>query len=208
MKTKVCGLTQAKQLEQIGQMADFVGMIFYPPSKRFIGENPPAGYVPGRIDALKTGVFVDAGEETMRRTAAGFQLDALQLHGNEPPTLCEKLKDDFTLLKVFRIDAQTNFQKLEAYSGIVDYFLFDTAGKQPGGNGIKFSWKLLQNYQGNTPFFLSGGIAPEDAPQVQQFHHSRLAGVDINSRFESQPGIKIQQAVEAFLQSVASTAAS
>lgn len=199
MYIKVCGLTQPEQLQAIGTTADFTGMIFHPPSQRYIGEYPPEGYKPERIHAQKTGVFVNETEERMQELAGRFQLNAIQLHGEETPELCKRLRRNYTLIKVFRIHRPEDFKQTAAYAGVADYFLFDTAGKLRGGNGIKFNWELLNHYHASVPFFLSGGITPEDGAWIKQLPHKKLIGVDINSGFETAPGIKDLTQVQRFI---------
>ncbi|MBN2805777.1 MAG: phosphoribosylanthranilate isomerase, partial [Prolixibacteraceae bacterium] len=129
--------------------------------------------------------------------AQQFHLDALQLHGSETPELCQKLKaKGFRIIKAFNLSKQNDF---EAHAPFCDFFLFDTPSEQHGGTGAKFDWSLLENYQGKTPFLLSGGIGPDDAEEVLQIQHPKLAGIDINSKFEISPGIKDTKQIERFI---------
>ena len=172
-----------RQLEQLG--IDWMGLIFWPRSKRYVSEVP--SYLPRQIK--RVGVFVDAGLEEIRQHVTDYQLDIIQLHGQESPAFAEALKP-LPVIKAFNIADPEDLNQTKAYEGIVDYFLFDTKGKVVGGNGEKFDWAVLSSYQGETPFLLSGGIGPDDAEAVNSFHHPRCIGIDLNSRFEQAPAFK------------------
>lgn len=203
MKIKVCGMKQPRQIQQlIALSVDFAGLIFHPPSKRFAGDEPPRAIRALRNDIRLTGVFVDTPEEDIRTTAETFGLSAIQLHGSESAAQCQALRNHFTVLKAFRLDEAFDFNSLAEYAPTVDYFVFDAAGKLPGGNGIKFSWHLLNKYTGHTPFLLSGGIVPADAEKVQQVQHPAITGVDLNSRFEEAPGMKQMNLVTTFIKNL------
>jgi phosphoribosylanthranilate isomerase len=140
---------------------------------------------------IKVGVFVDETPEKVLEICRNWKLDVVQLHGMETPEYCQQIKDSgITVFKAFSVDEQFNFEKLKAYSSVCDYFLFDTKGQLPGGTGMKFNWQLLENYHGNVPFFLSGGIGPDDLEAVRKFRHPMLFGIDINSGFETSPAMK------------------
>jgi phosphoribosylanthranilate isomerase len=104
-----------------------------------------------------------------------------------------------TVIKAFSVDRQFDFGKLNAYSGSCDYFLFDTKGRLPGGTGQKFNWQLLEKYKGDVPFFLSGGIGPDDIDDIGQFSHPQLFGIDINSGFEIEPALKDVEKIRKFI---------
>lgn len=201
LKLKICGM---KQPENIGEIAalqpDYMGFIFYEKTPRFFEAEIPE--VSGEIK--KTGVFVDAEAGFILEKVKAHQLEAVQLHGNESPEFCRELKILFEgmqkmeIIKVFSVKDDFDFEELLAFEGLVDYFLFDTKGKNKGGNGITFNWELLKEYPSPTPFFLSGGIGIEEAEEVVklQKHFSKngkeklLYAVDVNSRFETEPGLK------------------
>ncbi len=140
----------------------------------------------------KVGVFVNATTNYIQQVASDYALDILQLHGQEPPQQCAQLKEQgYLITKVFSIGHDTfDFNQLEPYKPLVDYFLFDTQGQQLGGNGVAFDWSKLRQYDNEIPFFLSGGISLDNIEQLKALKHLNLHAVDVNSRFEIEPGLK------------------
>ena len=198
MIVKVCGMRDAENIRQLEALGiDWMGMIFWPKSKRYVS-TPPA-YLPQHV--RKVGVFVDASLDAIRQHVEDYQLDIIQLHGQESPETLKALKP-LTLIKAFNIATPEDLQKTEPYEELADYFLFDTKGKSVGGNGEKFDWSVLASYQGETPFLLSGGIGPEDAQGVKTFHHPKCIGIDLNSRFETEPGLKDITKLKQFLEAI------
>lgn len=192
---KVCGMREAQNISDLSRLdIDWMGMIFWPGSKRYVS-SPPA-CLPQRLK--KVGVFVDASLDDIRQHVSDYQLDIIQLHGQETPAFLEALKP-LALIKAFNIADASDLEKTKAYEGIADYFLFDTKGKIVGGNGEKFDWTVLTAYEGSTPFLLSGGIGPEDALKVKKFHHPKCIGIDLNSRFEISPGLKDIDQLQTFI---------
>ena len=185
---------------------DYLGFIFYPKSKRFVGMEPSQKIMAIVPDSVKrVGVFVDEAPEKVLETVQNWNLDVVQLHGNETPEYCQQIQDlGITIFKAFSVDDQFDFEILNAYSGVCDYFLFDTKSQLPGGTGQKFNWQLLENYKGNVPFFLSGGIGPEDIDAISQFSHPKLFGIDINSGFEISPALKDVVKVRNFISGIRS----
>ena len=183
---KVCGMRDADNIREVDALGiDMMGFIFWPKSSRYVSERP--AYLPQR--AQRVGVFVDEDVEEVRRTAADYALDYIQLHGAEHPAYVGQLRE-WRIIKAFNIATVHDFAQTKPYEGLVDYFLFDAKGKSVGGNGEKFDWDVLQAYAGGTPFLLSGGIGPDDAERVKAFHHPQCVGIDLNSRFEKEPGLK------------------
>ena len=183
---KVCGMRDADNIREVDALGiDMMGFIFWPKSSRYVSERP--AYLPQR--AQRVGVFVDEDVEQVRRTAADYALDYIQLHGAVHPAYVGQLRE-WRIIKAFNIATVHDFAKTKPYEGLVDYFLFDAKGKSVGGNGEKFDWDVLQAYAGGTPFLLSGGIGPDDAERVKAFHHPQCVGIDLNSRFEKEPGLK------------------
>ncbi len=174
---------------------DWMGFIFHPSSPRNVDSRP--SYLPAK--AKRVGVFVNADIDAVRRIADSYQLDIIQLHGDETPEYLQALSG-FTLIKAVNIATKDDLLKTEVYEGLADYLLFDTKAEMAGGNGIKFNWDLLSGYSGQTPFLLSGGIGPDDAPLLSSFRHPRFAGIDLNSRFESMPAMKDIQKLKHFLE--------
>lgn len=183
---------------------DFIGFIFYPKSKRFVGFEPSPEILTVVPDSVKkVGVFVDETPEKVLEIYRNWKLDVVQLHGHETPEYCRQIQNSgITVFKAFSVDESFDFATLEAYSEGCDYFLFDTKGQLPGGTGQKFNWQLLKNYKGLVPFFLSGGIGPDDLEAIQNFEHPRWRGIDINSGFEISPGIKNEEKVNQFINEI------
>ena len=195
MIIKVCGMRDAQNIRDVESLGvDWIGMIFWPKSKRYVAEVP--SYLPGHLK--KVGVFVDSTLDDILQHISDYQLDIIQLHGQESPDFAKALKPH-TIIKAFNIEKADDLLQTEKYEGIADYFLFDTKGKMVGGNGQKFDWSVLTTYQGKTPFLLSGGIGPEDTESVKSFHHPRCIGIDLNSRFESEPGFKDINQLKTFI---------
>ena len=196
---KVCGMREAENICEVEALGiDLMGFIFWPKSSRYVSERP--AYLP--TNCKRVGVFVDEDIETVKRIADDYALDYIQLHGHELADYCAQLRG-FKLIKAFNIATTEDFKQTEPYTGIVDYFLFDTKGKSVGGNGEKFDWSVLSAYDGNKPFLLSGGIGPDDA-EVLSSHFSPLTskkcvGIDLNSRFEIAPGLKDINKLKDFL---------
>lgn len=195
MIIKVCGMREAENIREVeGLGIDLIGFIFWPKSSRYVSERP--AYLP--TNCKRVGVFVDEDIEVVKKIAHDYALDYIQLHGHESTAYCAQLKG-LKLIKAFNIATAKDFEQTKSYEKLVDYFLFDAKGKSVGGNGTKFEWSVLDNYHGPTPFILSGGIGPDDATSIRRFHHPRLAGIDLNSRFELAPSLKDVTALQKFL---------
>lgn len=199
LKIKVCGMKYAQNREQIETLGvDLLGYIFYAPSKRFVGETPDSGLF--QSSKPKVGVFVDENAFEILGLAKNLGFEYIQLHGKENPKTCGLLKKQgLKIIKAFPIDNDFKFSKTNAYEDVVDYFLFDTKTPQHGGSGEKFNWDILRGYRGITPFFLSGGIGPDDVKELKSFVHPQFAGVDLNSGFEDEPGIKNIEKIKQFI---------
>jgi phosphoribosylanthranilate isomerase len=149
------------------------------------------------------GVFVDETPEKVLEIYRNWKLDGIQLHGHETPEYCRQIQHSgITVFKAFSVDESFDFATLEAYSEGCDYFLFDTKGQLPGGTGQKFNWQLLKSYKGLVPFFLSGGIGPDDLEVIRNFEHPRWRGLDINSGFEIEPALKDIKKVKSFISAI------
>jgi phosphoribosylanthranilate isomerase len=210
---------------------EFIGLIFYPKSSRYIFAEPSSstplrrdrnyettdstavdlGYlrmpIQGRgnfpKNIQKVGVFVDEEIDQVLNYVHSFQLDYVQLHGNENVFYCKALKDaEVKIIKAFSVDQHFTFTITKAFEYYCDYFLFDTKGKLPGGNGFTFDWSVLEKYYGNTPFFLSGGLAPGMEEKVLQFEHEQFFALDLNSGFENYPGFKNVDMISEFLHKI------
>ncbi len=178
---------------------DYLGFIFWKPSTRYFDGNMPE--LPKSIK--KVGVFVDAFVEEVLQKVKKYSLDALQLHGTESPEYCSNLiQAQVDIIKVFSIKDDFDFSVLEAYEASCDYFMFDTKGKLPGGNGYVFDWNILKEYPSDKPYFLSGGIGLNEMDSLLAFLESPASkqcyAIDINSKFEVKPGLKNIEQLEKF----------
>ena len=190
---KVCGMRDAAALAEVAALApDFLGFIFAPKSPRFVG----AALAPEVVRALppaiwKVGVFVNETTDNILATARRFGLGAVQLHGHETAAQCEELGEaGLLVMKVFSVGQAVDFAALLPYVPYCDFFLFDTKGSAPGGNGAIFDWNLLSAYNLPVPYFLAGGLGLEHAAELAALRLPGLVGVDLNSSFETAPGIK------------------
>ncbi|MFA8436178.1 MAG: phosphoribosylanthranilate isomerase [Marinifilaceae bacterium] len=192
-KIKICGLRYPVNIKSISQLpVHYLGFIFYPKSPRYVGVNMDPVVLQNIPQHLKkVGVFVNEEAESLLAIKDRYGLDLLQLHGEESPQLCGKLKKSgVRIIKAFQVDEHFDFKILEDYAEVVEYFLFDTSSKQYGGSGKKFNWQMLENYDGMVPFFLSGGIGPGDVKAILEFQHPMLHALDLNSGFEDCPALK------------------
>lgn len=205
MKIKVCGLRDKGNVKKLMDLPlDYVGFIFYSKSARYVGTDFDAEItkmIPLHI--RKVGVFVNEATEKILTLAKKYQLDAIQLHGDESPEDCRLVKGSgLEVFKAFQLNEAFQFERLDAYHKACDYFLFDTKSDSYGGSGKKFNWEILKKYKGKIAFFLSGGIGIDDLEAVKAFQHSKLFGLDVNSGFEQSPAVKNVVLVEEFLKSV------
>jgi len=191
IKLKICGMRDWINIrEVIALRPDYMGFIFYANSPRFVGEDfqLPESFP---ADIKKAGVFVNASVEEMLLQAERLKLDYLQLHGNESVRQCEELKEKgVAVIKVFSVDDDFDFTSTKPYAHSVDFFLFDTKGKYYGGNARTFDWNVLQRYDQQVPFFLSGGISPYNVSGIKELKGMNLHAIDINSGVEVTPGMK------------------
>ena len=202
LKIKVCGMKFAenrKEVEKLG--VDLLGFIFYAPSKRFIGEKPEMELF--NTEKPKVGVFVDENVFEILGVAKNLGFEYIQLHGKENPKTCGILKNQgLKVIKVFNVNEKFKFGRTKEFEKVADYFLFDTKTVLPGGSGEKFDWKILDKYKGNIPFLLSGGIGPDDVNSIRKIKHPQLFGIDLNSGFEDEPGVKNIEKLKGFIEAV------
>jgi phosphoribosylanthranilate isomerase len=205
MNIKVCGITQLKQLQELDEMGiEFVGLNFYSGSPRYAaGKISGEDMRDGDFDIRKVGVFVNEALIKVMKTAEEYGLDIVQLHGDETPEYCKRLSEEIEVIKTFRINDEINIKALvEKFDDACDYYLFDTGGQTEtlGGSGKQFDWNILSNAKIEKPFFLAGGIGLQDVVKVKMFDHPDLFAVDINSKFEIEPGVKDLDLVKMFAQ--------
>ena len=194
-----------RDTENIKQVAalfpDYLGFIFYEQSPRYVGKSFS---IPTNLPASisKVGVFVNEKSETIQLLVKRYQLDFVQLHGQELPADCERLKQfGVKIIKAFSVDSNFDFNSTMPYESMVDYFLFDTKGKKYGGNAVAFDWSLLNQYHQRIPFFLSGGLNPENIKTITTLSTMNLHALDINSGVEISPGIKDVVMIQSILNS-------
>ncbi len=200
LKIKVCGMRESQNILALAELQpDFMGFIFYEKSARFTGdvlEKEILRSLPRSIQ--KTGVFVNENVEKVIEISKEYGLDFVQLHGNETVEFCEKLKNEGPkIIKVFAVDNSFNFSGTAKFEDVADYFLFDTkADGGYGGHGKAFDWNILDNYKGDTPFLLAGGISLENLGDLDKIKNKNFAGIDVNSKFEFSPANKDIEALK------------
>lgn len=192
---------------------DMIGLIFYPPSPRYVQQfSSGAGIIPDYAPdmgktPLRVGVFVDDMPQNIVTRVYNYKLDYIQLHGNEPretlenlrATIDPEIKPKIKIIKAISVSSAEDIKKYKEYVGAADLFLFDTKCKTVGGSGEQFDWQVLQAYDGDVPFLLSGGIGPDDAERIKNFHHPKCIGIDLNSKFEIEPALKDVEKLKQFL---------
>lgn len=192
---------------------DMIGQIFYPPSPRYVQQfSSGAGIIPDYAPdmgktPLRVGVFVDDMPQNIVTRVYNYKLDYIQLYGNEPRETLENLratidpdiKPKIKIIKAISVSSAEDIKKYKEYVGAADLFLFDTKCKTVGGSGEQFDWQVLQAYDGDVPFLLSGGIGPDDAERIKNFHHPKCIGIDLNSKFEIEPALKDVEKLKQFL---------
>jgi phosphoribosylanthranilate isomerase len=195
VRIKICGMKFPENILEVGALLpDFMGFIFWEKSSRYFDSEIPM--LPKSIK--KVGVFVDESFEIIVSKIEKHNLDCVQLHGNETVEFCQKLKElPIEIIKVFSIKDNFDFEILREFENVCDYFLFDTKGKLPGGNGTTFDWNLLKKYPSNIPFFLSGGIGIEEINLLKDMNLP-IYGIDVNSKFETEPGLKNIELLKSF----------
>ncbi len=219
MIIKVCGMRDRANMADVAAAgADWLGMIFWPGSPRCVGmTKSEAGIIPDTADTAsacreiggitRVGVFVDATpQEIITRTVA-YGLDVIQLHGCETPTMMANLRKTIDpdirpgikLMKTISIGDVADMDRYRMYEEVADYFLFDTRCATAGGSGRKFGWDAIGRYGGSRPFLLSGGIGPDDVERIRAVSHPMLAGIDLNSRFETAPAVKDAALIRTFI---------
>jgi indole-3-glycerol phosphate synthase len=201
-KLKVCGMLYPENIKALATLSiDMLGLIFYEKSPRYAGnlDTEVLKIIPP--DISKIGVFVNASQADILEKVAKFDLQAVQLHGDESPDFCRELQaQNIKIIKAFQILKAEDFEPCASYKNVCDYFLFDTKTSQYGGSGKKFDWHILSSYKGDTFFFLSGGIGEDDAETIRQLRHPLLYAIDLNSRFEIEPGLKDIGKITAFIE--------
>ncbi len=219
MIIKVCGMREGENIRQVAELGvNWIGMIFWDKSPRNVTMIPThAGIIPDRsslspltshLSPRRVGVFVDEMAQNIITRVVNYKLDLVQLHGHETPTLIRNLRHTLDpdirpgiqFIKAISVESRNDIAAYKDYADCVDYFLFDTKCPTVGGSGSQFDWSVLDAYDGDVPFLLSGGIGPDDAARVSDFHHPKCIGIDLNSRFETEPGVKDITKLKQFLE--------
>lgn len=206
MRVKVCGITQEDQLNDLSESgATFAGLIFYPKSPRYVLRQMTTSQIKKQNNITKVGVFVNASVEEILQMVDECRLHMVQLHGDETPRFCEKIADYISVVKAFRVSETDHIEwRIKDFMEVCDMFMFDTEGVGYGGTGKKFDWQKLHNITIGKPYFLSGGIEPEDVEKLKEFSKrpeaKALFAIDINTRFEILPGIKNMNEIKKFIQ--------
>lgn len=201
MKLKICGMKYPQNILEIETLLpDYMGFIFWEKSDRYF-----SGEIPELAETIKkVGVFVNQSQEKILGKVQKYKLQAVQLHGGESVSFCEELKinlnKEIEIIKVFSIDNNFDFEIIKPFENVCNYFMFDTKGKLPGGNGVTFDWEVLKKYKSKKPFFLSGGIGIEELIAIIEISKTNLPiyAIDINSKFEIEPGLKNKNLFNSF----------
>ena len=202
MIIKICGMREPDNIRAISQTGvTWMGMIFWPKSSRYVSDLSVADAIPEGI--TRVGVFVNQLNEEIAHIAHRCCLDIIQLHGSETPidilTLRPMLPENCKVMKAISVSDANDVAKADYYADVADLLLFDTKCKTVGGSGKQFNWSVLDGYNGSLPFLLSGGIGPDDAERLESFHHPKMVGIDLNSRFELAPAIKDAPTLSSFI---------
>ncbi|MFV0506578.1 MAG: phosphoribosylanthranilate isomerase [Bacteroidales bacterium] len=197
---KVCGLRDCKNIEEVDQLGvDLLGFIYYDKSPR----NVPQSVVLPCSKAKKVGVFVNEESGKILDVAKRNDLSYVQLHGNEQLDQIIDLKySGLNVIKAISIASKLDLEQARVFDGVADIILLDTKGSKEGGNGVKFDWRIIDYYNLDCPFMLSGGIGVSDAELVRGIKHPKFLGVDINSRFEIEPAIKDVIKIKKFINKI------
>ena len=204
MLIKVCGLNNPKNILELSQQKiDLMGFIFYKQSPRYFNNelgHQVAKQIPKRIK--KVGVFVNESILNVLNEVTRFDLNYVQVHGDESPEYCEKLRSHVKIIKTISVENKNSISKSQDFSQVCDYFLFDTATSNYGGSGLKFDWSWLNSDIITKPFFISGGISLENCHEIKNLHLNNFIGIDVNSKFEISPGIKNLKKIKLLAQQI------
>lgn len=196
---KVCGMREPENIRELIALGpDFIGFIFYDKSSRYVKQRENIESIKAISPKnKKVGVFVNEDIDALLQAVKAYKLDFVQLHGGESPHYCEKVRNfGISIIKVFSIEYELDMDLIKSFEGLATYYLFDTKTLNYGGSGVQFNWDILKEYNLKTPYFLSGGIGIDDIQKIDRNKFPGLAGLDVNSRFETEPGLKNISAVK------------
>ncbi|PRX13146.1 phosphoribosylanthranilate isomerase [Nonlabens ulvanivorans] len=205
---KVCGMRDIENINQLQELdIDFMGIIRYSKSKRFVDDSQKENVAQQTMNKGTVGVYVNESLENILKDIIPLQLDVIQLHGDEDSAFAKALLEiDIKIFKAFQITEDFDLNSLKEWEELAAqyvgklFFLFDTATPNYGGSGKKFNWSILDSYKGEVPFLLSGGISKDDVAIVKEFKHNMFLGVDLNSKFETEPGVKNIKEIKTFIE--------
>lgn len=205
---KVCGMRDIENINQLQELdIDFMGIIRYSKSKRFVDDSQKEKVAQQTMNKGTVGVYVNESLENILKDIIPLQLDVIQLHGDEDSAFAKALLEiDIKIFKAFQISDDFDFNSLKEWEALAAqyvgklFFLFDTATPNYGGSGKKFNWSILDSYKGEVPFLLSGGISKDDVALVKEFKHNMFLGIDLNSKFETEPGVKNIEEIKTFIE--------
>ncbi len=208
MMIKVCGMRDIENINQLQELdIDFMGIIRYSKSKRFVDDSQKENIAQQTMNKGTVGVYVNESLENILKDIIPLQLDVIQLHGDEDSAFAKALLEiDIKIFKAFQISDDFDFNSLKEWEELAAqyvgklFFLFDTATPNYGGSGKKFNWSVLDSYKGEVPFLLSGGISKDDVAIVKEFKHNMFLGIDLNSKFETEPGVKNIEEIKTFIE--------
>jgi phosphoribosylanthranilate isomerase len=208
MMIKVCGMRDIENINQLQELdIDFMGIIRYSKSKRFVDDSQKEKVAQQTMNKGTVGVYVNESLENILKDIIPLQLDVIQLHGDEDSAFAKALLEiDIKIFKAFQISDDFDFNSLKEWEELAAqyvgklFFLFDTATPNYGGSGKKFNWSVLDSYKGEVPFLLSGGISKDDVALVKEFKHNMFLGIDLNSKFETEPGVKNIEEIKTFIE--------
>ncbi|AGC75725.1 N-(5'-phosphoribosyl)anthranilate isomerase [Nonlabens dokdonensis DSW-6] len=208
MMIKVCGMRDIENINHLQELdIDFMGIIRYSKSKRFVDDSQKEKVAQQTMNKGTVGVYVNESLENILKDFIPLQLDVIQLHGDEDSAFAKALLEiDIKIFKAFQITENFDFNSLKEWEELAAqyvgklFFLFDTATPNYGGSGKKFNWSILDSYKGEVPFLLSGGISNKDAYAIKEFKHKMFLGVDLNSKFETEPGVKNIEEIKTFIE--------
>lgn len=229
MIIKVCGMRVAQNIRQVSELdIDWLGLVFWSESPRYVTQvYSRGGFIPDYTSfeeeqpklggkplfryeenhPKRVGVFVDDMPQNIVTRVANFNLDFVQLHGEESPVMVQNLRTTLEpdirpgvkIIKTISVETAADFGKCTPYVGLVDYFLFHNKCEQKGGSGNKFDWSILGEYKLDVPFLISGGIGPDDVETIKAITHPQFAGIDVNSQFETEPAVKDVEKLKTFV---------
>ena len=208
MMIKVCGMRDIENINPLQELdIDFMGIIRYSKSKRFVDDSQKEKVAQQTMNKGTVGVYVNESLENILKDIIPLQLDVIQLHGDEDSAFAKALLEiDIKIFKAFQITEDFDFNSLKEWEELAAqyvgklFFLFDTATPNYGGSGKKFNWSILDSYKGEVPFLLSGGISKDDVALVKEFKHNMFLGIDLNSKFETEPGVKNIEEIKTFIE--------